>query len=193
MPPLFWLVHLPAQRISPGSPRGCWPRPGPRRTRPQPRRRGRPRGSGRTARAGARQMVSRQGSIFVTPLGPHGLIPAFALILKLKSILSLKKFWAVWFPFPELFWIILSLTQGAETEDPEDILGAGYWAQQPVWDTARSAASLSWYHYHGIIHPPLAFLASQVICRNRTIYYNFFQQLSTAKQIHLHQKNSWKV
>ena len=119
-------------------------------------------------------MVSRQGSIFVTPLVQHRLSSVFAPILKLYSILSLKKFWEVWFPFPKLFWIILSLTQGADTEDPEDILGAGYWAQQPIWDTARSAASLSWYHYHGIIHPPLASLASQVICRNRTIYYNFF-------------------
>ena len=37
----------------------------------------------------------------------------------------------------------MTLLEGEESEDTEDILGAGYWAQQPIWDTARSAASLS--------------------------------------------------
>ena len=146
----------PAQRTSPGSPRGCWPRPGPRRTRPRPRRR-LASGSGRTARDGAREMASRLVSIVIppvpfTPLGAPWLIPMqhpFELHLCSGGM-------------------ILTLLEGAESENTEDILGAGYWAQQPVWDTARSASSQHCHHHWHHLSSPVLLrpLASIVVCRN---------------------------
>ena len=70
----------------------------------------------------------------------------------------------------------MSLLEGAESEDTEDILGAGYWAQQPVWDTARSASSKH-CHYTGIIYPPLSPPTSGLdsgLQKCITIYNNFF-------------------
>ena len=87
----------PAQRISPGSPRGCWPRPGPRRTPPRPLcRRGRASGPGRTwtAPAGARAMVSRRGSMFILMRDSFADLKYFAVFLlrlSLREASSKKK------------------------------------------------------------------------------------------------------
>ena len=71
-------------------------------------------------------------------------------------------------------WIILTLLE-VESEDTEDILGAGYWAQQPVWDTARSAPTLSLSLASSILPcpPPTSGLDSG-LQKCITIYNNFF-------------------